>query len=325
MANNKINTNGPYSTFIEKIKNVITGSIVETLEEIIPLSKVAIYRRLQGTVLFSLPEAFQIARKFQISLDEITFENSNNYLFRVNKPSNLSLEDTYADFITFGVSNINDYLDKGEGHLYLAGSGLPIAFALNYDCLMKFRYFKWLHENRGMAINQKKFSETVLPQKLYDISIAFMNQLKHVESTFILSDAMLGNYLKEINHFMSLGLFEQPEIELIKETLHELINEFQIVVASGRNKNGANIHVYLTDINIDSTFGYLDKGKLDFTFSKIFGMNYATSQNKEIFSMYKSAFEDLKDYATLITRSSSARRSSFFKEQHRLIDEVLSK
>ncbi len=101
-----------------------------------------------------------------------------------------------------------------------------------------------------------------------------------------------------------------------------MIDEFEIFTSTGKFKNGAELTVYLTNINIDTTFGFFDIGEGYFSFTKMFGMNYGTSNNQQIYLMFQSAFEDLIDYATLISKSGSARRITFFSEQHNLVDQI---
>ncbi|MEN9918509.1 MAG: hypothetical protein RL662_945 [Bacteroidota bacterium] len=318
-----MNLNEVNTLFIDKVKSKIRGSVVETIEDILSLSKEAIYRRLRGDVIFSYPEAVLLAQKLDISLDELNFQNSEEFHFKISKASKLLGEEAYVDYITMGVSDLSPYLKDVSSHLHFVGSGIPLSLVLKYNSLSKFRYFKWHHENRGLEINKSKFSQTIMPAELYELAEVFLVQLRQINTTLILSDKMCEFYLRDLKHFILLGLVDQVDIDLIRDELHKMIDEFEGIVASGTYKNGAKVSVYLTDINIDSTFGYFDSQDLSFAFSKMFGMNYATTRSKKVTRMYRDALDDLKDYGTLISQSGATVRSGFFNEQHRLIDDFL--
>lgn len=314
----KINT-----ILIEKIKKKATGPVIDVLTEILPLSKEAIYRRLRGEVLFSYAEAVLISKKIDFSIDEINDMHNEYFIFSLIKPKMSSVGKTFDETLAFWVDNLIHSDQPEIAHLCLTSTGLPVSLVGNYEYLSKFRFLKWMYENRGLQIYRSKLSEIIISEKSSSLLLEFTTMLRQIKSTFILNDMMFEHYMKDVKHFVSLGLIDKTDVDLIKQDLHKLTYEFETMVASGKYKDGAQVSVYLTDINIDSTFGYVEKGKADFTYTKIFGMNYALSKSLHMLEMYKNAFEDLKDYATMISQSGSAKRTAFFNKQHQIIDEIL--
>lgn len=315
---NKINAN-----LIDEIKNRIPPPVIDSLAEILPMSKEAIYRRLRGDVLFTYSEAVLISQKFQISLDQLNDNFNDCFTFKINRPSKISAEDTVEKIIKSWVDSFGEYSMNEISHLYFTGSGIPIFLIGNYKYLSKFRLYKWFYENRGLEMQKTKLSEMVISDNLSDLSKTVLDIIPQINSTYMLPDNMFEHYIKDLQHFIGLGLIQKQEIEFIKKDLHNLIDEFETIVASGKYKNGANVLVYLTDINIESTFGILETEGSDFAFSKMFGMNYAFSKNEQLCKMYKEVFEDLKDYATMISQSGSVRRIAFFNKQHQIIRDFL--
>lgn len=315
---NEININ-----LAQEIKKRTAGSVIDVLAEILPLSKEAIYRRLRGDVSFSYPEVVLISKKLQISLDEINFNNIDYFTFNIANQIDISSTDLYNKIYSYGINYLIDNINNDISHFCLTGTRIPISLIGNYEYLSKFRFLKWMYENRGLQIYRSKLSEIIISEKSSSLLLEFTTMLRQIKSTFILNDMMFEHYMKDVKHFVSLGLIDKTDVDLIKQDLHKLTYEFETMVASGKYKDGAQVSVYLTDINIDSTFGYVEKGKADFTYTKIFGMNYALSKSLHMLEMYKNAFEDLKDYATMISQSGSAKRTAFFNKQHQIIDEIL--
>lgn len=317
-----MNTDTISAAFIKAIKDKIPATIIDSLDEALPISKEAIYRRLRGEVPFSYPEAVQLAQKLGISLDETNSFVTNSFSFKISSDADLSADKAYSEVLTFGSDLFPNEKKESFSDFCFTSLGIPFCFTANYQQLSKFRYYKWLHENRRTEIN-KKFSEIDVSSYINDISTNFLSIIRQTDSTFIVSDAMCEMYVKEVNHFVSLGLIDSAEVALIKEDLHSLINEFEETVAFGKYKDGGKVSFFLSEANFGTAFGYIVDGEEAIAFNQIFAMNYTISSDPHIFQMYEAAFENIKDYGSMLSQSASAKRIAFFNEQRRIIDVCL--
>lgn len=318
MRIDKINTE-----FIETIKSRITaGSVIDTLSKILPLSKEAIYRRLRGEVLFSYSEAVIIGQHLQISLDEVGIGATDYALYSTNIPTFALTEDSYREILSHWMEHISRFKNKESAHFYVTTSGLPVPLLTSYPNVLKFNYYISLYEKGDIDERYGKFSETMVSSTLSQAFSDITALLQNINSTYILSDNPFLYYLKQIQYLSELDLIDMEDVMQIKKELYDVLNDFKSIAASGKYKTGYNVSFYLSEVNIDASYGILEDGLYNLAFIKMFGMNYRLSRNMDVIKTHRKAFDNMKHFATLISQSGSARRKAFFEEQLSVIDKI---
>lgn len=318
MKTDKIN-----SEFIQAIKSRLAmGSVIDTLSGILPLSKEAIYRRLRGEVLFSYSEAVVIAQNLQISLDEIGLGATDYALYGTNIPTFALSENAYTEILSHWIGHIARFQNKDSGHFYVATGGLPVSLLSSYPNLLKLSYYMSLYEKGAIYDKYGKFSETAISANLLNTLSNITAILQKTNSTYIISDNPFTYYLKQIQYLHELELLDEDDIKQVKEELYSLANDFKLIAASGKYKTGYHVDFYLSEVRIDASFGLFEDGPYNIVFIKMSGMNYRLSRNMEVIKTYRRSFDNMKHFATLISKSGSSRRKSFFEEQKTIIDRI---
>ncbi|BES60962.1 hypothetical protein [Dysgonomonas capnocytophagoides] len=311
------------SEFIEAIKSRLEiGTVMETLLSILPLSKEAVYRRLRGEVLFSYSEAVMIAQNLQISLDEIGLGSTDYALYSTNIPTFAISEGSYTEILNHWIGHIARFQNKESAHFYVTTSGLPVSLLTSYPTLLKFSYYISLYEKGNIDDEYGRFSETMISRDFLNTMSNITALLQNINSTYILSNNPFGYYLKQIRYLHELDLLDEENIEQIKQELYSVSNDFKTIAASGKYKTGYTVDYYLSEVNIDASFGLLDDGIYNIAFIKMLGMNYRLSRNIEVLKTHRRSFDNLKHFATLISKSGSSRRKLFFEKQKAIIDKI---
>lgn len=312
------------SEFIEAIKKSKRpmGSVIDTLSKILPLSKEAIYRRLRGEVLFSYSEAVIIAQNLQISLDEIGLGATDYALYSTNTPTFALSEDSYIEILNHWIEHIASFQDKESAHFYVTTSGLPVSLLKSYPNLLKLSYYISLYEKGDIDDRHGKFSETPISSDLSDAMSNITALLQNINSTYILSDNPFAYYMKQIQYLHELELLDEDNIQQVKQELYSLANDFKSIAASGRYKTGYNVDFFLSEVNIDASFGLFEDGPYNIAFIKMSGMNYRLSRNMEVIKTHRRSFDNMKHFATLISKCGSSKRKLFFEEQKMIIDKI---
>lgn len=308
---------------IDQIKQRIDGSPADILADILPLSKEAIYRRLRGEVLFSLDEAVIVARELNISLDTIGTKEDNFCTFELTMPPfETDAAKAYVESIKKLTNIIEEYKQEGV-MFYQIRPSLPPQFVWGYDNLLKFYYLRWLYLARGLEPFVKQFASIALPDTLLDGIAKFVPIMNSFDTTILLSELAFEYLLKEINHFHSLNILNKDDIILITNDLHVFINDLEKLTAKGQRPEGNKFNIYLIDSIQDSTFGFTEGAKKEIAYVKLIDVNQGITENKTIYNMFRRAFYDMKDYATLISESGSVKRTAFFAKQRALVDEFI--
>ncbi|MFV0329838.1 MAG: hypothetical protein ACK5M3_07390 [Dysgonomonas sp.] len=311
------------SEFIETIKSRLAmGSVIDTLSSILPLSKEAIYRRLRGEVLFSYSEAVMIAQNLQISLDEVGLGATDYALYSTNTPTFALSEDSYTEILNHWIGHIARFQNKESAHFYVATGGLPVSLLTSYPNLLKLSYYMSLYEKGNIYDKYGKFSETKISQNLLDTLSNATALLQNINSTYIISTNPFTYYLKQIQYLYELELLDEDDIKQIKQELYSLANDFRLIAASGKYRTGYHVDYYLSEIRVDASFGLFEDGLYNIAFIKMLGMNYRLSRNMEVIKTHRRSFDNMKHFATLISKSGSSKRKLFFEEQKIIIDKI---
>lgn len=311
--------------FINEIKKKSAPSTLNAVQEILPLNREAIYRRLTNKVAFTYVEAVRIAQKLKISLDHINNISIGGHLFQIDNPVNFLTEEGYIKSLIYNDILLYEYLNEDNAYFYSVQSTIPRVFLLNYKSLARLKYYKWIYENTKISISKQNIDTILLSENsnLKKEEDAIIQVLRNVNSQFILTDMIFKNIIKDIKYFIELGLINSDELVVLKKDLLSLIDEFEDTVSLGHINNGGNFSVYLSEIHIDSNFGLIHSDSSQLVFNKLCGMNYGLSNSHEIFEIYKQSFNQLKSYTTLISQTSSSKRISFFNKQRGLIEKSL--
>lgn len=309
-------------SFIEQIIQKSGKSPFQTLTGILNLNKEAIYRRLRGQVPFMYSEAALIARKLNISLDHLNNISSDSYIFYpTNDNTQENKSEGYIDFFFVPDRYISDVY---EGSFSFVFPSLPLPLITQFKYLSKLRYYRWIHENRGLQIIKESFSEIDFDSMYDKIPDNYLHFKHNTKSSYIVTSGMFELYINYIKYFQAIGSVNEDDIVLLKKDMMGLIDEFELIASSGEFRNGSKVDFYLTDFIFESApYGYYENEVTKISFVRVFGMNFIFSTNEEMFTLIKKSILDMKGYTTLISITGSSVRRSFFQSQRELVDKKL--
>ena len=108
----------------------------------------------------------------------------------------------------------------------------------------------------------------------------------------------------------------------LKDELNDLLNELYTYTVSGQYANEADLFLYLSNVNIESSYVLLEGNGISLAHLAIYGISGMNSQNKNIKNIHNEWIESLKRYSTLITFGGEIQRHNFFKEQKNIINSI---
>lgn len=317
MITSELNT-GLIDAVREKLspKENIANLLMDTLF----IGKEAIYRRLRGEVPFTLEEAALISRKLGVSLDKIVGVSfSANAVFDMNVVNHNDPFETYYTILNKYTKLLYTMRDDPTSTLGTSSNVIPQTLYLKHDILSKFRLFKWMYQN--MHIQCKHFEEMEIPKKIYDIQKDFVATTQHVHSTDYIWDNMIFHHLiNDLQYFSDIHLISDKEKLHIKDELHQLVNELEELAITGKTEAGNDIHIYVSHINFEATYSYLESNSLQLSMIRVYSINSITTQDCEMFLSLKEWIQSLKKFSTLISESGEMQRIQFFKQQREIIN-----
>lgn len=310
---------------IEVMKNKIPDGVnlANTLMDILYIGKEAVYRRLRGEVPFTLNEASIISKKMGVSLDQIVgISYTNNAMFDLNLLHYSEPIKTYYTIISHYLELFESLRYDLTSELSTASNMIPQTFYLKYDNLSKFRLFKWMYQNEKVNC-VKYFSELNLSDELKQAQKDFVNATQYIQTTNYIWDSMMFvNLVNDIKYFASIHLITDEEVIKLQEELLMLLDDLENIAAKGKFNTGKNVRIYISNINFEATYSYVETSNMQLSLIRVFSINSITSRDKDMCKSMKEWVQSLRKFSTMISESGEMQRIQFFKQQREIVEKM---
>ena len=159
------------------------------------------------------------------------------------------------------------------------------------------------------------------PEKLLKVQKELLEDIRLVRRTcFILDENLFRSFVKEIKYFSELGLVSTTDVQDMKKELYQLLRELEILSEKGSYHNGNSLSVYLSNVNFEATYSYVEKARFQICFLRVYSINSMDSRDSKICDYQKKWIHSLKRHSTLISQSGEIQRMMFFNEQKKVVD-----
>lgn len=295
--------------------------IANELTDILYVGRESVYRRIRGDVPFTFYEIALIAKKLNISLDSIVeASDEDKGFFRM---ANLNFVDPdEADYSHFehSLNEYKSYKDMPDLEYGSSCNVIPKVFLFKYRLLTRFSSYKWMFQN-GRIEQMKPFGEVDIPERLYKQRENIAAELRNIHNSFFVCDRMVfTNFVNEVKAFAKVQLISDEEILQIKQSLLALISEMEDLSQKGMFENGNYLNLYISNLNFESTYGYMESGTVRTGMVNIFTLNMLFSNNEKIVEAIKNCVQSMKQLAMQISGSGGAFRIQYFKEQRAIVN-----
>jgi len=306
------------------LTKVEKDKIVSILADILCLGKEAIYRRLRGEVRFTFDEVATISLSLGFSIDNIIgIKNKERAIFDLNLVETDDVNRNYLKRLEEYINLLKRANKRPEAKLKCAFNSLPYFFYLHYENLAKFKLFKWAYQVKklySLPYREMEISkETIAAQKI------FVTETRNIRSSsIILNQDIFSSFIREINYFHTLNLIDEDDIQVIKDELNQLLTEMELLTISGTYNTGADVLLYLSNINIDASYILLNYDVHSYAHLNLYGISGIDSQSNKVCQTHNEWIDSLKRYSMLITHGGEMQRYKFFQEQKMKINSLCS-
>ncbi len=310
--------------FIDEIRKSLPANTNAAIYLIgqLGLGKETVYRRLRGTIPFSLDEAAQVARELNISLDRlcgITGPKNGEYEFDINYFQDFN--ENYEQFMSGSLKIIDKIAQDPNGIYVMAANHLPFNLYSEYGALSDFRYRRWVYEReQGGSFSAEEFKKTT-PEDNEKARQELTEAFRRVGSTYMILDANVFRALvKEISYFRVLSLITDDDVMNMRAELLVLLDRLERTMLQGETEHGAKISFYLSNFILDASYSYLESADSCFSFFHVYDVHQIMSVSPEICTVQKAWLQTILRHSTLITQSGEIERITYLKEQRAIVD-----
>lgn len=299
----------------ETLANFLTNTLC--------MGKEAVYRRLRGEVAFTFDEVALISHKLGISIDQIVGNHlSNRATFDLNLQHSPDPVDSYYEILERYLRIFNYVRNDGSTTIYTAANIIPFTLYSSYEYLSKFRLCRWIYQN-GKINTPHSLSEMHVPEKVVAAHKKLSETVKQCKKTcFIWDSNIFYSFVKEIKYFAGLNLISEEDVTQLKSELLSLLHELELLSIKGEFSNGNKVAIYLSNINFEATYTYIEKGDFQISLFRVYSINSMDSQNQQICNLQKNWIQSLKRHSTLISESGEVQRITFMEQQKEIIEQL---
>lgn len=296
-------------------------NVVNMLTHVLCIGKEAAYRRLRGEVPFTLQEIALISNAMDISIDNIIGQNDSIK----SKPFQLKLtqyvNSTEADF-----AQMEEYIALLKGSRHVMGRQkatssniFPDTIYFNYPNITKFYLLRWHYQWEGLE-NVKSLNDIEISPRLNDIFKRYVEESKLISVTNYIWDNLIFYYLvNDIKCYSQVNFITKEDVVALKDELLILIDDMEELAIKGKYDVGGKVNIYLSAVNFESSYAYLNIDNFYLSYVKSFTLNSVVSLDKSVYDRLKKWIDSLKRLSTLISESGEIQRVQFFKEQRELV------
>lgn len=298
-------------------------NIANFLINMLHLSKEAVYRRLRGEVPFTLDEVAVMAQTLGISVDNILLGISPK-----SRPFQLKLTE-YINSTEADYHQMEEYLEilsysrnDPDTEMGVSANMFSQNLYFEYDSFTKYYMFKWLYQTGGIE-NIRSLEEIEIPDRLRKLQKAYVKECMYIKNTFYIWDYLIFQYLiNDIKSFERINYISSADVAALKKELLAFIDKLEQLAAKGTLETGNKVQFYLSSINLETAYSYVETKHLNLSLVNVFTMNSVASLDLSTFIRLKKWMESLKRLSTLISESGEMQRVRFFKKQRELIRDM---
>jgi len=317
-------SNSFYDNFVRALTNKypLRAQLANKLQDILPISKEAVYRRLRNEVAFTVQEIGIISDKLGISLDSISgFTSIRSRPFCLKLTCYAQPEEIDYAMISEYIGVLKEIMDDPQTEFGSAVKMIPDTLHLQFEHLTRFYLFKWLYQyDRNES---KHFKDVRGTERMLSLLNEMMDlQLSIRKTLYIFDKRCIPNIVDDIIYFRNIGLIDSVGVEQLKGDLIGFVEHLNILALCGKNQKGNNVDIYVSNINFETGFSYIDSFKYKLSMVRAFTLYNISSLDEYTLENAKKWMNSLIRGSTVISVSSETQRVLFINEQKESIERL---
>lgn len=318
-----MDSNSWYDAFIDKLYKKFPKRMLLTksMMYLLGLEREAVYRRLRKDVLFSAHEIVKIASAWNISLDEITNINAEQFSFQMRQVNYLDPSKEEIAFLKYVIQSIGYLKNFPTTEFMDISNKFPRQLLAGYYYLNQFYLFKWMYQY-GNDTEVLPFSQIKISEEKYKLTREYNEVIKLVPNNNFIWDPCIFDFLiNDIKYFHSIYMITDEEKELIKKDLFNFLDYMLEVANAGcYPETKSKVNIFISQINIDTNYSYTLSPEANICFVHVFEKYEIFSFNADMIENFKAWMQMKKRTSIQISEVDERSRIEFFTTQRRLIE-----
>ncbi|MCS3531430.1 XRE family transcriptional regulator [Chryseobacterium sp. JUb7] len=219
-------------------KKIGDRSLNDEISNILNISYDAAHRRTSLKAKFSFEEALELAKYYQISLNQFI---SNDHQFMVQKTSAVTNTEDLQSFFKNNLSVFENLPLSNGMTIYYSAKDIPFFYTLSDTLLSRFKIYVWMNllNSKQVFIPFLQFS----PPSFEPDTQALKNKYEAQNVVELWNDMTITSILQQISFYFDTGLLLRNEAKIILQELKELIKYIE-----QKTENDPKFHLYENEL-----------------------------------------------------------------------------
>ena len=229
------------------------------LMDMLNIGREAAYRRLRGEVPFTFGEASVLCARMHFSLDRVVGLAATDKLsFQLKFKEFTAPLETYNEILERDIAFMREVASDPTTEFATATNSLPAEFYGKYDNLNRFKLFKWLYQHEVGNPAVRTFEELKLPGELQRNCREYVKWVQSVATTYLIfDDSNFKHWLNALRAYREMHLISQESVRVLRDELFAMLDEMETMAVKGEFENGNKVFLYLSDIDLESSYSYV--------------------------------------------------------------------
>lgn len=318
--------NDTQKVFISILKEKIPFNIsaIDEIASVLGVNYDAAYRRLTGKVAINLEESILLAKKFDISLNDLfKVGEANTYLIR--ESSTVKSIDDINIYLKKLFKELSYLVDREDDSILYNTRDLPMFYFFNNPLLIHFKVFIWFSilkadplEKRTIFDNFKISDEIVLN------ALKIGGIYNRINVTEMWSYGAINNVLQQLIYFHKMRQISLENVVNICNALTQEIKKIENKTINGGRLGHRNYELYSNDLlMMNNSIILKSKDKIVFAYPYAL-LKYFRIENQKTCKLQENYILEQMQHATCISKASTREHTTFFNLKYDKIKQVLA-
>lgn len=307
---------------VDQLRRIYSSNneLIQMICKQLYMSKSTAYKKLSGSIQFSMEELVILAKYNNFSLDNIFDIFSDKVKF--NFPHFESQIKVGGDFIEPIANDLANLKNAINPFVYYTSSEIPIFHYFRYDALSIFKFF--IYEGTTWNTNNQKLrkfdpSELLASKSTITILKNMVANYYSINCEEYWTNTAFDKTISQIKYFLYAKLTDKEFALLLIENLWDLINNIERMARNGSKnlkyrdlKHKGKINILQNEIIHTGTTIYAKSENFNAIYMTYDHPNYLRSLDKKLISHTESYFKKLASKSYKITSGNDKNFYAFF-------------
>lgn len=317
---------------IETIKKQLgdaNGSLATALAEILNLSKNAVYKRLEGSTLFSIQDIVLLSQHFYLPLESMLYPDASSVQAKF---SGFEADDSSFEFLQLIEKELVQFIKAEKIQAYLVTDDLPDMYFYFFEELALFRVYTWERMAwRNESWQEKKFSfEYEGSRDVVSQTKRMMRYYEKIPALEIWNYQVFEGVYQQVLYLLEVGEFENPKDALVlSDKLGELLDHIYEMAVTGKrflpdtsaSEEAVTYELYHNEVMHNNNIILIEADEQKRAFPVLDNPHYIIVEDDKMYDYLKAKFEALLYHSTPLSKTSDKSRRLFFSKLKKSYEE----